>query len=612
MEDRLTSADDKGGTGPEPTAPAAATGAPAAPQPEFSPEPTLAEDLADRSLVELEPALGESEAGQAASKALRALARAARAFLIYDSDNDAIREFLEEVDAEMRQALQHGTLELDLRPWEMVRAGEVVYLEEDRERSLAFRLYRDGVRKVAINPEVTWDELTRLLAILSIRYTGIRQQEDDVVTLLWKAGFEHIEVEATEGFVPEDDEMSEEIADATGARNQLQAAVFGASYSFDYPWPDLHERAAVRWHELAPRELESLGHEEGSQGLPALCVRLVQETMAAMGDPHDPVDAELAVPLVREIRDFLLAEGLLAYLLETVRIIRRAPPPNGDEELRQRLLRTFTDQRALRHILDSALTAREAPAELPELIALMPGDQLAILLELFRDRWHGAGRRLGTDLMAKLASAHLSQLLELLPQTHGTMAADLLHIVSAHRPQQAVELALEMVGRDDLDLQLEAISLLEAAPYAPEIGRTLIAVLAATQEEVRCRAATILAAKGERRAFAPIARDLERRAVASLSHGEAEILGKALARLDPELALLRFREWVKPHRWYQKLHPGRASLLWAAISGLGLIPGDEPLKLIRWVEKKGGQDLQELCTGAAAEHRRLGKEHGDG
>ena len=40
----------------------------------------------------------------------------------------------------------------------MLRGAEVVYLERNRERSLAFRLFRDGVRRLTISPDVAWEE----------------------------------------------------------------------------------------------------------------------------------------------------------------------------------------------------------------------------------------------------------------------------------------------------------------------------------------------------------------------------------------------------------------------------------------------------------------------
>ena len=100
-----------------------------------------------------------------------ALSRTARSFLIYEPRNEAVRQSLADVREKMRQALDTGgALDLEVRPFELVRQGEVVYLERDRERSLAFRMFRDGVRRLTIEPDVSWEELLRLLEILSIRY----------------------------------------------------------------------------------------------------------------------------------------------------------------------------------------------------------------------------------------------------------------------------------------------------------------------------------------------------------------------------------------------------------------------------------------------------------
>jgi hypothetical protein len=139
------------------------------------------------------------------------LSRAARAFLLYDPSNEAIRVFLEAIQSSFMNYLDtYGPLILSVRPYEIAVENEVVYKEEERERSLAFKLFRDGVRRLSVFEDVEWSELLRLLEILSIRYSGIRLNEDDIVTLLWKANFQHIEVEAVEGFVPEEEDFDEQ------------------------------------------------------------------------------------------------------------------------------------------------------------------------------------------------------------------------------------------------------------------------------------------------------------------------------------------------------------------------------------------------------------------
>lgn len=67
----------------------------------------------------------------------------------------------------------------------------VVYQNDKRDESIAFILYKDGVGELSIQKSVTQDEISRFvdLAKDAVRTTS---QEDDIVTQLWRADFEHI------------------------------------------------------------------------------------------------------------------------------------------------------------------------------------------------------------------------------------------------------------------------------------------------------------------------------------------------------------------------------------------------------------------------------------
>ena len=150
----------------------------------------------------------------AANAALLALTRSARSFTLYDPSNKVVRTLIGDYRDKLRKALSSfGSLVLEVHPFELVLGREVVYLEKDRERSLSFRLFRDGVRRIGVEPGMTWEEMLRLFQILSIRYTGVRQQEEDLVTLLRKAAFDHVSVAAIEGFVPEEESAEPPIGD---------------------------------------------------------------------------------------------------------------------------------------------------------------------------------------------------------------------------------------------------------------------------------------------------------------------------------------------------------------------------------------------------------------
>jgi hypothetical protein len=150
---------------------------------------------------------GLSPRHQRAATLLSRLAATARSFLLYDAANDAVHGFLSMLLSSFLSALQEeGVLEFHVRPYEIVYEGEPVYLNRDMERSLAFRLYRDGVRMLRIRSGFDWEELAKLLEVLSARFTAVHQREDDAVTLLWKAAFRTVDVVAVEAIVPDEGE----------------------------------------------------------------------------------------------------------------------------------------------------------------------------------------------------------------------------------------------------------------------------------------------------------------------------------------------------------------------------------------------------------------------
>jgi hypothetical protein len=185
--------------------------------------------------------LASTGAGALAVQFVTALSKAARSFTLYAPTNAVVRQFLADYQARAAEATAAGDLVLDVHPFEMVRDGEVVYREADRERSLAFRLFRDGVRRLTFRPGVPWGELLGFLEILAVRYAGIRQQEEDVITLLRKGEFQGIGFTAVEGFTPEEDNPEPERA--RRARGEGSRAPAG----FDAPFPLLPPPGPITW-----------------------------------------------------------------------------------------------------------------------------------------------------------------------------------------------------------------------------------------------------------------------------------------------------------------------------------------------------------------------------
>ncbi len=571
-----------------------------APVPEaVSAAPTPEEVLAGEARV------GGSPRALAANGVILALSRAARSFLIYEPSNEAIRVFLENLRRTAHDFLeQHGELDLEVRPFELVHGGEVVYLDRDRERSVAFRLYRDGVRRLTLRPGLDWHELLKLLEVMSIRYVGIRQTEDDLVVLLWKAGFAHITFEAVEGFVADD-------ADSEGRGGQAGATAMhvDAPPDFDLPVPVRPQMVRVTWREVPAPALEELLREDETQALPELAVRLCEELLAAVSTAPETIQFADILPHLVETREFLFSEGLLAGSVRLAYAAASATlrDPASDRACAE-FLEGFVTAQALHRLLHTvSRDALDAPPELYALLDALPGDHLRSLVEVLGTEQGEASRRITRRLLERYVAKRGDDVLAMLGGAPTALACELLRVLRYTDMDRARRAAMELIERNDLEIQLELLHSLEPMPMSPETGQMLLRLAAAENEEVRHRALGQLGVRKWTGAFAPLVARLKKEAPMRLQDHEAEVLGETLAGVSPEEALVQFREWCKPKGFFGGVLPGIGRLQRAAVAGLVVLRGEEAESLIRAVAERAGSELQAYCTQAMVKRRRMAR-----
>lgn len=575
-----------------------------------------AEEEVDDPLRE-EQRLGSTDRGTAANDAIRSLSRAARSFLIYDTHNEAIRTFLKAYKEDMQTVLALGELDLEVRPFEMLLDGEVVYLERERSRSLAFRMFRDGVRRLTIQADVSWEELLRLLQILSIRYTGVRQNEDDIVTLLWKAGFQHIAIVAVEGFVADEEELGD--ADERRQRRKDRAAQQGGGSfevpaDWDLPAPELPDQGApLGFFALDEVRVSAVRAEVASMNLPEHALHLVRRMLAAAADPVETITLAEVAPLVGEVRDFLLSEGQLERLLELVQLIGSHRALDADWVSAQ--IDAATGVRAMRRILHTLPKGiQEAPEEMVELVRLSGREPVGVMVEALGTESTPRIRRVARNLLSRFVVDHLGLVSEAMASAPSDVAAVLFTAVVDADPALAIPLVGVAQSRAERELELELFRYAQLPEAAPQRRPLLEALVSSSAMQVRLDSIKMLAQDGDVRAVPLFLRRLEEEGE-TLSEAEAIALGEALVTLGGDRVLPRILGWVKPKGLRDMV--GGVTLAgrmrqWAGVAGLGLSDRDEAEGVIRWLSKRVDNDMHAHCmrTLVKMRRRRAGMSHG--
>jgi hypothetical protein len=559
-----------------------------------------------------EAALGSTPKAKHANEVLRALSKAARAFTLYDAKNVIMRRFLADYRAAVEAALAaHGALALTVGPWEFLLEKDVVYAEKDRERSLAFRLFRDGVRTLVLQPGLTWEEALQLLEIVSLRFAGARQQEDDVVTLLRKAAFQHLAFTAVEGFVPSEEHPE------PGAPDEVEASQAGhralIAPDFDLPLAPVAP-APFQYREVPERYLAALRNEESPPGVRFAAAHLAAELLAAANGPASELSNAELVSFLAELRDAFLAEGAADAVLELVRCIQ-AQHGIGSDVLEPVVLALRTPEHLAR--LVEGVTGAGAPPALVELLALVGGAPVAPLAARLRETEDpGLLRALEALLVAlarrapELVLPHLG----LLPQR---TAARLTEVMMAGKPEQALGIATRLAESPEPSAHLEAIGLLEHAPRSEPQLTLLLRFLASPDDAVFARAATALGVLHEAKAFDLLVKEAEGRADrGQLSRESATAVGEALVQCSSRRALPLLRSWAHPRAGFLKRLVHSSQELWlqcVAVSGLGSIAGPEAEAELREVSAHATDEvLKRQCTATLMRRHRVATPGGPG
>lgn len=170
------------------------------------------------------------------------LTKALRAYQLYDRNNPVYHRFLSNLVEAFRGIWEtRAELSLSVDEERINWLGEEVYRNSSRSESLAFLLFRDGVRDIKFIKGIEGRELESFLDVLH-RARHARGDADDLVTLLWDQDFRHLEYEVVdllaEGVrMPE----SEEREDEPDFRDILNAEGFGEE---EEPEPEPLEEAA--------------------------------------------------------------------------------------------------------------------------------------------------------------------------------------------------------------------------------------------------------------------------------------------------------------------------------------------------------------------------------
>jgi hypothetical protein len=124
---------------------------------------------------------------------MQVISKGMRATQLYLPNNPVYQRSVDNIRAAYRAVWQAtDDLHFDIGETEMRWEDNVVYSQDQRNESIAWTLYKDGVRSLTFKPGVEDAEIVRFLAVLHQAKNLQADAPDDLLTLLWAEDFQFV------------------------------------------------------------------------------------------------------------------------------------------------------------------------------------------------------------------------------------------------------------------------------------------------------------------------------------------------------------------------------------------------------------------------------------
>ena len=396
------------------------------------------------------------------------LGKALRAYQLYDENNpvykrfvsalaEAFRELWDELDR-LHVQVTEDTLRLE---------GEEVYRTESRSDSLAFLLFKDGIRDVTFLPGIEADELTRLLSVLQ-RARNLRPEGDDILTILWEEDlqffrYHHIDVLAEGVVLPEpgpgntQQEMQEVLE-----TEELQPAAGQASPEQDRTIQ--REDFNPTLYSLDRREMERLRAEIDREMERDLRGDVLNALFDRLEEPGDRERQSEILGILHQLLPNFLSRGALDAARDVLTELRTLESREGVfDEARRAELTELVDDLSSPETMDELVraledgTLRPSAQELGGFLTHLRGGALAPLLAAAETTEVKELQPILRDAVRGIAQRNREAVLRLLDDRDPVVVAGAARLVGSMGLTAAAPALADLVFDDDPRVRLAAV-----------------------------------------------------------------------------------------------------------------------------------------------------------
>ena len=538
-----------------------------------------------------------------------------KAFRLYPPENPSLAGFRDLLFRKFQFFLKrYRTFSFQIEEYEFSFNNRVLYENKDLKSSLAFFLYKDGLRELRFMDGLEEWEIQGFLDIVK-RGDQINKMEEDLVTMIWERDFIHIGYRSTDEFLDEVPVIIPENIEQF--RKRLTFEPLGYQVYDDYLVNETGEE--INYYEtiaksssspplamnrnvylLTPEELEGLRKEVEIETSPIFLFNIIDILFEIIALEKKPEPYQDSVNVLSKLLDALLTLGEFqkaADLLSRLYIILKTYDLQGwQAKAIQQLAESAGDEQRIEKI-GKVLERREGVRleEVGGYLKLLPSNSLQPLLKVLGDLSNPKARRMVCDAICQIGKDQIDQIVPFMDDRRWYLVRNVAYILGRMGKEAAIPSIQKALAHREMRVRREAVHSLGFIGGSKAFN-LLGKALQDSDMRVRCAAALNLGKVGRKNSLLYLGELIQGREFHRKEPAEKKALFDAIGIAGSNEALPMLQKLLMKRTWLGRKKADEARE--GAAGALALIGTREAKSILELGQKSKNAAIRRVCQQA--------------
>jgi hypothetical protein len=546
---------------------------------------------------------------------ISAFIKAIKAFRFYPPDNPTLKGFRDQVLKKFQFFLnKYQSFVVVIGEYDLSFKGKILYENRDVKTSLAFSLYKDGLREIRFMKGLEEWEVQGIIDILKHSET-INQLEDDIVTLMWEKDFVHISYLATDEFLEETpviipdnvDQFRKNLVFKPLAHHvEVELAEEGSEEGVDLdeilskvieaPPPFVSDRSV---YFLTSDELEGLRKDVESEIDPIFVFHIADILFEILALEKEREPYQDAVNILIKVLDAFLTLGEFTKatdLLKQVYIILKTYDLQDwqIESIRKIIVDAGEEVRIER--IGKVLEREEVRLEeVNAYLVLLQKNSVKPLIKLLGELKNSKARRVFCDALAEIGKNANELFTPFMDDRRWYLVRNIMYILGRIGKEQSLPYIQRAMSHEEIRVRREAIQALGLIGGPKAIG-LLVKSLTDNDVRIRCMAAINLGKVGKKAGLVPLLEVVQSKEFYKREPAEIKAFFNAIGMVGSNEAVPVLQQLLERKSWFGRGKTDEIRL--GAANAMAMIGSPEARAVLEEGKNSKDESIRDACAQA--------------